>query len=52
MRTIRRTIAPERVLSPDEFERLLQRAEKFQKLHGPHMLAKALPPRKRRASAA
>ena len=52
MRTTRRTIYPERTLSPDEFERLLQCAEKFQKLHGAHMLIKFRPFRKRPASAA
>jgi hypothetical protein len=51
MRTTRRTIARERVLSPDEFERLLQRAEKFQKLHGPHTLMKMRPAHKRASAA-
>lgn len=49
MRTTRRTIPGERIFSADEFERLLQRAEKFQKLHGPLQLAKLRPPRKRAA---
>jgi hypothetical protein len=51
MRTTRRTMPRERVISPDEFERLLQRAEKFQKLHGPQMLAKLRPARKRASAA-
>jgi hypothetical protein len=52
MRTTRRTIPRERVLSADEFERLLQRAEKFQKLHGPQAPVKLHPPVKGHASAA
>jgi hypothetical protein len=51
MRTSRRTIPGERILSADEFERLLQRAEKFQKLRGPQMLAKLRPARKRASAA-
>jgi hypothetical protein len=51
MRITRRAIPRERVISPDEFERLLQRAEKFQKLRGPQMLAKLRPARKRASAA-
>jgi hypothetical protein len=49
MRTTRRTICSEHVLSPEEFERLLQSAEKFQKLHRPQLLNKRHPRRQRPA---
>jgi hypothetical protein len=42
----------ERPISSKEFERLLQRAEKLQKLGAPRMLGKLPPARKRPASAA
>jgi len=51
MQTTRSTISRERVLSPDEFERLLQRAEKLQKLHAAPMVAKLRPARKRPSAA-
>ncbi|MGA9882526.1 MAG: hypothetical protein WBQ34_02280 [Candidatus Acidiferrales bacterium] len=55
MRTTRRAGDADRVLSPQGFERLLQRAEAFQKIqkpHGPQLLGKLRPSPKRAASAA
>ena len=54
MRTKLRPAPVGRTISPEEFERLLQRAEKFQKLHayGPQVLAKPRTSPKRAAPAA
>jgi hypothetical protein len=50
MRTPRRTTSGDRTLSPIQFERMLQRAERFQKLYGPNLLPKPRPSPKRPAA--
>lgn len=52
MRAQRPRVTAERPLSPQEFERMLQRAEKFQKLYQSRLLESAPSTRKKPASAA
>jgi len=52
MRTHSPHVAAERSLSPEEFELLLRRAEKFQKLRALQSMSRLLRVRKRPASAA
>lgn len=52
MRAVRRPTAAERAITPDQFERLLQLAERVRKPGGPRLIAKPQSTRKRRASAA